>query len=215
MKRLFVLGFICVLIFTGCKENTNTNKNIIENSEFTKVEEEPLDILNSYPLNIVHENSIIAPTKSFELFKFPLPEQYRYYVSSGQGMRGSIKNVNAGGGSSTATYHNAIDFAVPVGTKVYAAKSGYVTNAYPSAWNGSKWKGHPTYGGMIEIQHPDGTVSLYAHLIMTEVREGVFVKQGQEIGLTGGERGKRGSGNSTGPHLHFSIYVNIEDMLLK
>lgn len=147
-------------------------------------------------------------------FTFPLPEKYRYYISSQQGLRDSIANVNLGGESSLAQYHNAIDFAVPEGTPVYAAKDGYVKTVYPSIWNGSQWRGHPTYGGLVELQHQDGTSSLYAHLVMTQVKEGTYVKQGITIGLSGGVRGKRGSGNSTGPHLHFSIYVDIDSMWL-
>lgn len=165
------------------------------------------------------ETSVAAPReyyeeKSYEKFSFPLPEKYRHYISSKQGMRGSIENVNAGGTASAAIYHNAIDFAVPVGTPVYAAKDGYVANCYPSLWNGQQWKGHPTYGGMIEIKHSDGTSSIYAHLVQTMVKEGTFVQRGDQIGLTGGKKGRRGSGNSTGPHLHFSVFVDIEDMLI-
>ena len=65
---------------------------------------------------------------------------------------------------------------------------------------------------MIEIRHPDGTTSLYAHLSMTLVTEGTYVSKGQLIGLSGGVKGRRGSGNSTGPHLHFAVYLNIESL---
>ena len=101
------------------------------------------------------------------------------------------------------------------GTKIYASKSGIVTSVYPSIDNGEKWKGHPIYGGLIEIQHYDGTSTRYAHLSKTLINEGSKVKQGDLIGLSGGEPGKRGSGVSTGPHLHFEIILDIEYFLDK
>lgn len=157
--------------------------------------------------------SELSPTmKAVSKLSFPLPDKYRYYISSKQGMRNAIQDVNAGGESSIANYHNAIDFAVSEGTPVYAARDGYVKTVYPGAWNGAAWKGHPTYGGLIELVHSDGITTLYAHLVRTQVKEGAFVKEGALIGNTGGVKGKRGSGNSTGPHLHFSVYINIEDM---
>lgn len=144
---------------------------------------------------------------------FPLPQQFKVCKSSGQGLRESIPNVNAGGGSTIAKYHYAIDYACPDKTEVYACDDGIVINVYPSYYNGEKWNGHPQYGGMIEIRHEDGTTSLYAHLSLTKICEGEEVKKGQVIGLSGGVKDRRGSGNSTGPHLHFALYVNIEDFL--
>ena len=145
---------------------------------------------------------------------FPLPPKYRAYKTSEQGLRDSIPNVNIGGGSSLATYHNAIDYACPDKTEVYACDDGYVFNVFPSYYNGGAlYKGHESYGGLIEIRHSDGTTSLYGHLSMTKVKEGSYVKRGEVIGLSGGVKGRRGSGNSTGPHLHFAIYPNIEYLL--
>ena len=146
---------------------------------------------------------------------FPLPSKYRAYKTSEQGLRESIPNVNTGGGASLATYHYAVDYACPDKTEVYACDDGYVINAYPSYYNGEKWKGHEFLGGILEIRHPDGSTSLYGHLSMTLVTEGTYVRRGQLIGWSGGVKGRRGSGNSTGPHLHFAIYVDIESLLLE
>lgn len=193
MKKFLIFGLFLLTVLTSCSFKNTENRESQEKFKLDK------------SVDLRQTKRVIR----FEKFQFPLPEKYRYYVSSTQGMRNSVKNVNIGGGSSTSSYHNAIDFAVPVGTEVYAAKEGYIINCYPSLWNGPQWKGHPTYGGMIEIKHSDGTVSLYAHLVETCVKEGAFIEKGQIIGKTGGAYGKRGSGNSTGPHLHFSIYVDI------
>ena len=144
---------------------------------------------------------------------FPLPEKYRNSKSSEQGLRQAIPNVTVNGDFSIEQYHYAVDYACPDKTEVYACDDGFVINVYPSYYNGGKeYNGHKTYGGLIEIRHLDGTTSLYAHLSMTKVLEGSYVRKGQLIGLSGGVYGRRGSGSSTAPHLHFCIYLNIEDM---
>ena len=145
---------------------------------------------------------------------FPLPSKYAEHKTSEQGLRDSIPNVNAYGGFSLNQYHYAIDYWCPDKTEVYACDYGYVVNVYPSYYNGGKiYTGHPTYGGLIEIRHFDNTTSLYAHLSFTKVKEGDYVKKGDCIGWSGGVRGRRGSGNSTAPHLHFCIYLDIESLI--
>ena len=137
--------------------------------------------------------------------QFPLPSKYRGYKSSEQGLR----DLNG-----TSIYHYAVDYACPDKTEVYACDDGYVINAYPSYYNGGAlYAGHKSLGGLLEIRHSDGSTSLYGHLSMTLVTEGTFVRRGQLIGWTGGVKGRRGSGVSTGPHLHFAIYVDIESLL--
>lgn len=143
---------------------------------------------------------------------YPVPSNYTPYVTSTQGLRESIKNVDSGGSSTVSTYHNAIDFACPEGTSVYAVNNGYVIEVYPGFYNGRKFKGHSTYGGLVVIKHEDGTTSLYAHLSKTNVKEGTYVTKSQLIGESGGIKGKRASGMSTGPHLHFAMYVDITNL---
>jgi murein DD-endopeptidase MepM/ murein hydrolase activator NlpD len=55
------------------------------------------------------------------------------------------------------------------------------------------------YGNLILIRHPDGYVTLYAHLNNIGVSYGDYVARGQRIGSVGS------TGRSTGPHLHFEI----------
>lgn len=93
-------------------------------------------------------------------------------------------------------YHTGVDFAVPVGTPIFAAKAGKVLEA----GNGVSWGG--SYGIAIIIDHGDGIRAIYAHLSKLEVKKGDTVTEGQQIGLSGN------SGNSTGPHLHFEVRVS-------
>ena len=88
--------------------------------------------------------------------------------------------------------HLGIDIAGPVGTPIVAAAAGKVIVA---GWDSTG------YGNHVEIQHPDGTVTLYGHNSKLLVRTGMKVRQGQAIGEMGS------TGFSTGPHVHFQMYV--------
>lgn len=87
--------------------------------------------------------------------------------------------------------HNGIDIAGPVGTPIFAAAAGVVTYA---AWNDGG------YGNLVEIAHPDGSLTVYAHNQRILVREGQEVDQGEQVAEMGS------TGFSTGPHLHFEIH---------
>ncbi len=88
--------------------------------------------------------------------------------------------------------HKGIDIANNVGTPILAAQSGQITFA---GWSDGG------YGYLVEITHPDGSRSLYAHQSRILVQVGEEVSQGQQIGQMGS------TGRSTGPHLHFEIHA--------
>ena len=93
-------------------------------------------------------------------------------------------------------YHNGTDIAAPNGTQILAAAAGTVTIANGIApWGGS-------YGYHIKIDHSNGLETLYAHCSAICVTPGQQVQQGEVIGFVGG------TGNSTGSHLHFEVWVN-------
>ena len=87
--------------------------------------------------------------------------------------------------------HRGIDIGAPTGTPIVAAAPGIVTYA---DWDGSG------YGYLVEIKHPNGSLTLYAHNSEILVREGQKVSQGELIAKMGS------TGRSTGPHLHFEIH---------
>jgi murein DD-endopeptidase MepM/ murein hydrolase activator NlpD len=62
--------------------------------------------------------------------------------------------------------------------------------------------GFELHGNTIGIDHGQGVASIYIHLNSISVREGDFVQPGQTIGTVGS------TGASTGPHLHWGVYVN-------
>ncbi len=88
--------------------------------------------------------------------------------------------------------HKGVDWACPTGTIVFASSDGVVEYA---GWGNG-------YGNTILIAHPDGRKTRVGHLSKILVSDGQPVKQGQTIGLSGS------TGRSTGPHVHFEIYIN-------
>ncbi|MCL4546841.1 MAG: peptidoglycan DD-metalloendopeptidase family protein [Actinobacteria bacterium] len=88
--------------------------------------------------------------------------------------------------------HKGIDIANEPNTPVSAAASGIVIFA---GWQGG-------YGKKIVIYHMDKYTTVYGHLNEILVNVGDTVKQGQLIGKMGS------TGYSTGPHLHYEVYVN-------
>jgi murein DD-endopeptidase MepM/ murein hydrolase activator NlpD len=88
--------------------------------------------------------------------------------------------------------HDGIDVAGPVGTPIYAAADGVVKEAgYTNSG----------YGAWVLITHSDGTVTRYGHINSWTVQVGQRVVAGDQIATIGNR------GNSTGPHLHFSVLV--------
>lgn len=87
-------------------------------------------------------------------------------------------------------FHHGIDFAVDENTRVLASKTGIVSDA---GYFGN------ILGNVVELDHLDGTQTMYAHNSRVLVIVGQSVKQGDIIALSGN------TGKSTGPHLHFEI----------
>jgi len=90
----------------------------------------------------------------------------------------------------TPRMHYGQDFSVPYGTEVYATGDGKIIE---SGWNPGG------FGNFIVIDHGYGLQSTYGHLSQIKVSQGVTVKRGDMIGLSGN------SGTSSGPHLHYQI----------
>jgi murein DD-endopeptidase MepM/ murein hydrolase activator NlpD len=92
--------------------------------------------------------------------------------------------------------HKGVDWAAATGTPIMAAFDGEVV----FAGDGSG------YGNLVRIAHPDGSETRYAHMSRFDpvTKVGVSVRAGTVIGYVGT------TGLSTGPHLHFELYVNAD-----
>lgn len=93
--------------------------------------------------------------------------------------------------------HAGIDIANSIGTPIVAAADGVVTDAGLTAG----------YGAWVKIRHADGTVTLYGHVNTWLVTPGQRVMAGDQIATIGNR------GQSTGPHLHFSVLKNGTDFI--
>lgn len=118
-----------------------------------------------------------------DLFKRPLRKGY--YFSSYYGWR---KNPFSG----RRTFHNGIDMAIAKGTPVYAALDGRVS---ATGWDN-------VYGNYVKVSHHSGYVTMYAHLSKITTKKGAYVTTATKIGEVGS------TGQSTGPHLHFTVFKN-------
>lgn len=88
--------------------------------------------------------------------------------------------------------HTGLDFPSDVGTPIYAAAGGVVVvQEY-----------HHAYGNMVEVDHGNELITRYAHSSRVFVNKGDIVKRGQKIAEVGS------TGRSTGPHLHFEVWVS-------
>lgn len=100
---------------------------------------------------------------------------------------------------------HAIDFEMPIGTGVYAARSGIVIEVASDFFqSGTDLTVDGPRANVVRVHHDDGTMSLYAHLNWNSIRvvPGQRVERGEYLADSGN------TGFSTGPHLHFAVQRN-------
>ena len=86
-------------------------------------------------------------------------------------------------------FHTGVDLRAAEGAPIRAASEGVVKSAGPRGG----------YGNAVEIDHGDGTTTLYAHASALLVKPGQRVTRGEPVALVGQ------TGQATGPHLHFEL----------
>ena len=122
----------------------------------------------------------VGPITRLIAFEMPVKG---YSINSPFGMRRLEGEV-------AARRHAGVDIAAPHGTGVFSSAEGSVVRTGYDAGG---------YGRFLEILHPNGMTTLYAHLSRVDVASGETVYAGGRIGLVGS------TGRSTGPHLHFEV----------
>lgn len=104
--------------------------------------------------------------------------------------------------------HNGVDLLLPHGTPIVCPADGfvkYVLGLDPKVdRDPKKW---PCGLGVV-IEHSPELRTGYCHLSRLDVKKGQQLKQGQQIGLSGGKPGTRGAGMTSGAHLHWVVYQN-------
>lgn len=116
---------------------------------------------------------------------FTRPLRRGYYISSRYSWRSNPF-------SGKRTFHNGIDMACAKGTPIYAALAGTVV---ATGWDN-------VYGNYVTVSHHSGYKTLYGHMSKITAKKGQHVTTATKIGEVGS------TGQSTGPHLHFTVYKN-------
>jgi murein DD-endopeptidase MepM/ murein hydrolase activator NlpD len=98
-----------------------------------------------------------------------------------------------------------VDFAMPVGTPVHAARGGEVIAIEARQDRACFQSGCGRYANRVAIRHDDGTIGWYFHLAKASVlvNVGDRVRRGQLIASSGN------TGYSNVPHLHFGVYAEL------
>jgi len=119
----------------------------------------------------------------------------------------SLKNVEVGQSFNGTFSHYgknsyALDFLMPEGTTILAARDGRVVGVKSDSDVRGETEEFVDKGNYVQILHSDHTVGHYVHL----KKDGVDVQPGQDV-KTGNIIGKSGNtGRSTAPHLHFHVW---------
>jgi murein DD-endopeptidase MepM/ murein hydrolase activator NlpD len=139
-------------------------------------------------LHAVHDDS--------HVYRLPYASGTRWRVLQGYGSRFSH----------TGLEEYAVDFSMPEGTPVHAARGGLVARVEERHSRGCWEDGCGAYANYIVILHDDLTTGEYYHLQKDGalVEPGERVVAGQQIGLSGN------TGHTTMPHLHFAVYRAAE-----
>jgi murein DD-endopeptidase MepM/ murein hydrolase activator NlpD len=138
-----------------------------------------------------HPGTTLARHDPDAVYRLPWPAGERHRVI--QGAEGTL--------SHRGPLANAVDWALPAGTRVLAARDGTVVAVRDGAEAGGPDPALQGRENFVWLRHTDGTVGQYLHLLAGSVvvAPGETVAAGREIGRSGA------SGFSTEPHLHFHV----------
>ncbi len=129
-------------------------------------------------------------------------DRFVYSLPYAAGQAFLVSQADDGAFSHSGPERHAIDWQMPEGTPVLAARGGVVVGTRDDCTTGGPDRKFVNSANYILIQHSDGTIGNYAHLLT----HGVRVSVGQKI-VTGAVIGLSGNtGFSSGPHLHFSVF---------
>lgn len=126
-------------------------------------------------------------------FAYTLPFQKGESYRLCQGYNGNFSHQNK----------NQLDFTMPLNTKITAVRDGVVIKVVDINNKHCNTQECEKYNNLIYVYHNDGTIAEYVHIKRNgaKVIVGAKVKQGQIIAESGNV------GWSSGPHLHFSVFL--------
>lgn len=132
-----------------------------------------------------------------------VPDDYVYSLPFAPGTTHRITQGYNGKYSHQGSNKYAIDWDMPQGTPVCAARGGLVVKVKDDSDIGGGDIKFDPFNNYILIRHDDGTLGHYCHLKKggAKVRPGQIVKTGDVIALSGS------TGFASGPHLHFCVFM--------
>jgi murein DD-endopeptidase MepM/ murein hydrolase activator NlpD len=162
--------------------------------------------------NVLFAELNLGSARSIKIYRYADKQgNTDYYNEKGESLRKALLRTPMNGAKITSKFgmrthpilgytkmHRGVDFGAPIGTPIYAAGDGLVD--FVGKKNG--------YGNYVRIKHNGQYSSGYAHIsrFASGVAPGRKVKQGQIIAYVGM------TGMATGPHLHYEIYANNEQI---
>ncbi|SDH60226.1 murein DD-endopeptidase [Vibrio xiamenensis] len=164
------------------KTDIDTNNQTIVRAFYYRQSDEEFFVYRGYDNNIYDKDGF--QFNSLKSLQMPFKNHYRISSSFSLKRRHPVTHRLAP--------HYGTDYATPVGTQVLAIASGKVIRTRYDHFAGN----------YITIEHGNGIVSRYMHLLKTKVKRGDFVNVGDVIALSGN------TGRTTGPHLHVELIYN-------
>ncbi len=175
-----------------------------------------LPYTGSFPAGRVTEAFCVTPLEPGRKWSFTHTDYFKlgsnnarhddnclYELPYSAGEKVEVTQGYNGNFSHTGSSRYAIDWQMPQGTLVRAARGGLVVRTKDDADRGGGSMIFDRYNNYVLIRHSDGTLGHYCHL----QKGGVLVKPGQTV-ATGQPIAHSGNtGFSTGPHLHFSVFM--------
>ncbi|MBT0960926.1 peptidoglycan DD-metalloendopeptidase family protein [Denitromonas iodatirespirans] len=114
------------------------------------------------------------------------------FVTPTEGRRSSAFGLRRTFNGQPRAPHRGLDIAAATGTPVVAPAAGIVTHVGDFFFNGKT----------VFIDHGQGLISMFCHLDSVAIAAGTPVAQGAKVATVGQ------SGRATGPHLHWSVFLN-------
>lgn len=132
-------------------------------------------------------------------------ENFLYQLPYAPGATYRVTQAANGSFSHKGSNKYAIDWKMPEGTLVHAARGGLVVKTKADSNKGGPSMEYDPYNNYVLIRHDDGTLGHYCHLQKNGVRvkPGQIVHTGDVIALSGN------TGFSSGPHLHFCVFRTL------